>query len=136
MPELSRRRVITGASAVAVTAAASACATYGEAPAAAPPPAPAGTPLAQVADIPVGGGSVFPDQQVVVTQPTAGTFRAFSAVCTHQGCTVTDVTDGTINCPCHGSKFAIADGAPAAGPATRPLDARQITVDGDGLTLA
>jgi Rieske Fe-S protein len=136
MPELSRRRVITGAGAVAVTAAASACATYGEAPTAAPPPAPAGTPIAKVADIAVGGGSVFPDQQVVVTQPTAGTFRAFSAVCTHQGCTVTDVTDGTINCPCHGSKFAIADGAPAAGPATRPLDARQITVAGDGLTLS
>jgi Rieske Fe-S protein len=136
MPELTRRGVIAGAGAVAATAAASACATYGQAPAAAPPPAPAGTPLANVADIPVGGGTVFPEQQVVVTQPEAGNFRAFSAVCTHQGCTVTDVGGGTINCPCHGSKFAITDGAPAAGPAERPLEARQVTVAGDSLTLA
>lgn len=134
MPEPSRRAVIAGAGAVAV----SGCATYGAAPASAPPPppAPAGTPLAKVADIPVGGGTVFPEQLVVVTQPEAGTLHAFSAVCTHQGCTVGDVTDGTINCPCHGSKFALTDGAPTEGPAKRPLDSRQITVTGDEVTLA
>jgi Rieske Fe-S protein len=136
MHEPSRRAVIAGAGTAAVTAAVSGCATYGAAPAAAPPPAaPAGTSLAKAADIPVGGGTVFPAQLVVVTQPEAGTFHGFSAVCTHQGCTVGDVTGGTINCPCHGSKYAITDGAPTAGPAKRPLDPRQITVTGDDLTL-
>ena len=134
MHEPNRRAVVAGAGGVALTAAA--CSTYGQAPAAAPPPAPPGTPLAKVADIPVGGGTVFPAQQVVVTQPEAGTFHGFSAVCTHQGCTVGDVADGTINCPCHGSKFRITDGAPANGPADRPLDARQVTVTGDDVTLA
>jgi nitrite reductase/ring-hydroxylating ferredoxin subunit len=130
MHEPSRRAFIAGAGAVAV----SGCATYGAAPPTAPPPpAPAGTPLAKVADIPVGGGTVFPEQQVVVTQPEAGTFHGFSAVCTHQSCTVGDVTGGTINCPCHGSKFSITDGAPVEGPAERPLDARQITVAGDDI---
>jgi Rieske Fe-S protein len=133
MHEPSRRAVIAGTAAAAVTAG---CATYGPPPPPpAPPPAPAGTPLAKVADVPVGGGTVFPDRLVVVTQPEAGTFHAFSAVCTHQGCTVGDVSGGTINCPCHGSKFAIADGAPVAGPAKRPLDPRQVTVAGEELTL-
>jgi len=132
MHEPSRRAVIAGTVAVAATG----CATYGQAPAAAPPPAPAGTPLAKAADIPVGGGTVFPEQQVVVTQPEAGTFHAFSAVCTHQGCTVGDVTGGTINCPCHGSKFGITDGAPVEGPAERPLDPRQVVAAGEDLTLA
>lgn len=132
MHEPSRRAVLAGAAAVAGTG----CATYGAAPPPAPPPAPAGTPLAKVADIPVGGGSVFAEQLVVVTQPEAGTFHAFSAVCTHQGCTVGDVAGGTINCPCHGSKFALTDGAPTEGPAQRPLDPRQVTVAGDDLTVA
>jgi Rieske Fe-S protein len=133
MHEPSRRAVIAGAGVVAV----SGCATYGAAPATAPPPpAPAGTPLAKVADIPLGGGTVFPEQQVVVTQPEAGTFHGFSAVCTHQSCTVGDVAGGTINCPCHGSKFSITDGAPVEGPAKRPLDSRQVTAAGDEITLA
>ena len=132
MHEPSRRAVIAGAAAVAVTG----CATYGATPPPAPPPAPAGTRLAKAADIPVGGGIVFPEQQVVVTQPAAGAFHAFSAVCTHQGCTVADVSGGTINCRCHGSKFALTDGAPKEGPAKRPLDPRQVTVTGEDLTLA
>ncbi|GAA3054195.1 hypothetical protein GCM10017562_18050 [Streptomyces roseofulvus] len=98
--------------------------------------APAGTPLASTSEIPVGGGTVFADRKVVVTQPTEGEFRAFSAVCTHQGCLVNKVADGTIDCPCHGSKYAIADGAVTAGPAPRPLPAERITVSGETITLA
>jgi Rieske Fe-S protein len=95
-----------------------------------------GSVLAKTSDIPSGGGTVFADQKVVVTQPTAGEFKAFSAVCTHQGCIVKDVSGGTINCPCHGSKFKIADGSVANGPATRPLPAANIKVSGDSVTLA
>ncbi|MFE4861048.1 Rieske (2Fe-2S) protein [Streptomyces sp. NPDC056670] len=98
-------------------------------------PARAGQVLAKVSDIPVGGGKVFAEQKVVVTQPTAGTFKGFSAICTHQGCTVSTVADGTIDCPCHGSKYRIADASVAHGPATRPLPARQITVDKDSIRL-
>jgi Rieske Fe-S protein len=92
--------------------------------------------LAATTDIPEGGGTVFGDRRVVVTQPTAGDFRAFSAVCTHQGCTVAEVRDGTIDCACHGSKFALADGAVTRGPATEPLPERAITVRGDSVHLA
>ncbi|MFK8907819.1 Rieske (2Fe-2S) protein, partial [Streptomyces sp. YS-3] len=92
--------------------------------------------VAKTADIPQGGGKVFPDQGVVVTQPTAGTFKAFSATCTHQGCMVKDVVGGTINCPCHGSKYAPATGSVTAGPAPRPLPTKTIKVEGDSIKLA
>ncbi|MFF7534598.1 Rieske (2Fe-2S) protein [Streptomyces bobili] len=96
----------------------------------------AGQELARTADIPVGGGKIFKDEKVVVTQPAQGDFKAFSAVCTHQGCIVATVADGTINCACHKSSFGIADGAVAGGPATEPLPAQKITVKGDAITLA
>ncbi|MFI8917076.1 Rieske (2Fe-2S) protein [Streptomyces sp. NPDC053513] len=95
-----------------------------------------GAPLARTSQIPVGGGTVFPKEKVVVTQPTAGEFKAFSAICTHQGCTVNKVEDGTINCPCHGSKYRVADGSVVAGPAPRPLPAERIIVSGETITLA
>ncbi|HMD91864.1 MAG TPA: Rieske (2Fe-2S) protein [Trebonia sp.] len=87
-----------------------------------------GTLLGLVKDIPVGGGVVFTDQKVVVTQPAKGVFKAFSAVCTHVGCICNKVANGTIDCPCHGSEFKIADGAVVAGPAPTPLPSRTITV--------
>ncbi|MEU1627981.1 Rieske (2Fe-2S) protein [Streptomyces sp. NPDC020096] len=94
-----------------------------------------GAVLAKTSDIPQGGGKVFPDKQVVVTQPTAGTFKAFSTICTHQGCPVNQVQNGTINCPCHGSKFHIADGSVANGPATQPLAPAKISVEGGSVKL-
>ena len=99
------------------------------------PPAGAAA-LAKAADIPVGGGKIFKEQNVVITQPKKGTFKCFSAECTHAGCQVAEVAKGTINCPCHGSKFKVADGSVANGPASKPLPARKITVDGDSITLA
>lgn len=92
--------------------------------------------LGSTSEIPIGGGIVFAEVKVVVTQPTAGTFHGFSATCTHRGCTVKEVVDGTINCPCHGSKFDSTDGSVVNGPAPTPLPQRQITVDGTSLKLA
>lgn len=97
-------------------------------------PAPAAG-IVTTSDVPVGSGLVVPDSEVVVTQPTQGDFRAFTAICTHQGCTVGDVTD-TINCPCHGSTFSISDGSPTGGPAQAPLAEIPISVDGDQISLA
>lgn len=92
--------------------------------------------LASTGDIPVGGGKVFESEKVVVTQPTQGEFKAFSATCTHRGCTVGSVSGGTINCPCHGSKFKISDGSVARPPADRPLEEKKITVQGGKISLA
>ena len=88
------------------------------------------------ADIPVGGGKVFDALKVVITQPTAGDFKAFSAVCTHQGCLVESSSDGEIPCPCHLSHFSLEDGSPISGPASAPLAPVEITVDGDSITQA
>jgi Rieske Fe-S protein len=93
------------------------------------------TTLAGTADIPEGGGVVFEEAKVVVTQPETGEFKAFTAVCTHKGCVVREVSGGTINCACHGSRFAIADGSVMNGPATEPLRERALTVDGDTLRI-
>lgn len=95
-----------------------------------------GAVLAKTADIPEGGGVVFAAQKVVVTQPSAGEFKAFSATCTHQGCAVKDVTDNVITCPCHNSTFDATTGSPTGGPATQPLPAREISVEGGSITLA
>lgn len=139
--EIPRRTVVAG---IGCAAALTGCAAYGPgttaapataAPASAPATGGAAAALVATKDVPVGGGVVFADQDVVVTQPAAGTFKAFTATCTHQGCKVGEVAGGTINCPCHGSRFAIADGAVAGGPAKKPLAARKITVARDSVTL-
>jgi Rieske Fe-S protein len=143
---ISRQKVLLGAGLGLVTAVLAACSTYGKKPeaagesssasAAAPASggsaAPAANVIAKTADVPVGSGVIV--DKVVVTQPTAGVFKGFSAKCTHAGCTVNKVADGTIDCPCHGSKYNL-DGSVANGPAQKPLEAANITVQGDSIVL-
>ena len=148
----SRRNVITGLAAAGLAGPilaacgssnsnSSASGTTGSSQAPASPSAPAGSGGGggggiPTAEIPVGGGKIFADQQVVVTQPKAGEFKAFSAICTHQGCPVSRVSGGTIDCPCHGSQFSIQDGSVQGGPAPSPLPEMKVTVTGSRLTVA
>jgi Rieske Fe-S protein len=140
---MTSRRGLLAAGGLAVAAAAAGCTTYGAngqpiapKPASDDGPATAAAPpsLTRTNAVPVGGGIVFPDVLIVVTQPKAGTFKGFTAVCTHLGCTVANVSHRTINCACHGSRYSIDDGAVVAGPATEPLAPREITVTGDAIT--
>jgi Rieske Fe-S protein len=131
---LSRRSVLKGVAAAGV--AAPALAACGAGSGSGGGTSGGSDPLATVktADVPVGGGVV--SGQAVVVQPTAGTFKAYSAVCTHAGCLVSQVQDGEIICPCHGSTFAVATGAPDGGPAPSPLSALTATVQGDSVVVA
>jgi Rieske Fe-S protein len=92
--------------------------------------------LGTTSEIPVGGGKIFTAEKVVVTQPTKGEFKGFSAICTHMGCTVDKIADGTIDCPCHGSKYSIKDAHVVHGPAPKPLPAKNIKVANEKITLA
>ncbi len=139
--QVPRQHVIRGAGLVLTAGALAACGSTEEksaasaesssAPAESPAAAPGGA-IAKTADVPVGSGVIVDD--VVITQPAAGEFKGFSSRCTHKGCTVNKVADGTIDCPCHGSKFNL-DGSVANGPATEPLEAKAVAVQGDSIVL-
>jgi Rieske Fe-S protein len=155
-----RRAVLAmgAAGAAGVAGALAGCAVYGGQPDPPPPPPPpadngdnggegngdnggGGTPVTNAADVPVGGGVIEAGLGVVVTQPANGEFRAFSSTCTHQGCTVSEVDNGTINCFCHGSRFSIEDGsvvqaAQGLTPEQQdPLPEVGIVRDGDTISL-
>jgi len=135
-PGISRRTTLTGAAALGVgVPLLAACGGGSDGSGSAPKP-PAGEKLGPAAGVPVGGGTIYPDQKVVVTQPAKGEFKAFSSICTHAGCPVSSVQDGTINCTCHGSKFSIEDGSVSNGPATQPLPELAVTVEGGQITTA
>jgi Rieske Fe-S protein len=156
----NRRAVLRGAAAASLAGVAvpllAACGNGGDAastpsssgstPTSAPTSAPSSAPtssapttggggavLGPASDVPVGGGKVFTDAKIVVTQPTAGQYKAFTAVCTHMQCVVTKVENNTIDCPCHGSKFNVADGSVANGPASAPLAPITVTVQGGNI---
>ncbi|MER5178551.1 Rieske (2Fe-2S) protein [Streptomyces sp. NPDC002896] len=151
VPKPSRRTVVAAVGAAGLTAALAACgssddsestgstestpATETSGSSSAAGGGAAGTVLAKTSDIPVGGGKIFSDEKVVVTQPTEGKFKAFTNICTHQQCPVTSVSGGTINCPCHNSKFSIEDGSVKQAPATQPLAAMKIEVSDEEIRL-
>jgi Rieske Fe-S protein len=89
-----------------------------------------------LADIPVGGGVIRAADQVVVTQATAGQYKAFSAVCQHQACLVGSIEGKTIVCPCHGSTYSIVDGSVVTGPTTKPLIPKTATTEGTDLVVS
>jgi Rieske Fe-S protein len=144
---LGRRSVIAAAAGLAAAGAVAGCGggskggpdTAPASPSADLPPVQAtaagsaGTKLGPAADVPVGGGAVYENLEVVVTQPEAGRFEGLSAVCTHTGCIVDKVADGLIECPCHGSRYHL-DGTVARGPAPRALTSRPVKVV-DGTVL-
>ncbi|HEY0240024.1 MAG TPA: Rieske (2Fe-2S) protein [Friedmanniella sp.] len=134
---LSRRTLLASAGlAAAALGGLSACGGGGDADqGAASGAGSAGPVTAKTSEIAVGSGTIYAAGQAVITQPTAGTFKAFSSICTHAGCPVAAVTD-TINCNCHGSKFSITDGSVVNGPASKPLTARTATVTGDSVSVA
>ena len=93
------------------------------------------SPLADVAELPDGGGLVLGDLHVVLVRD-GDRVHGLSATCTHQGCTVSGVADGRITCPCHGSVFDAATGDVVTGPATRPLPAVPVEVRDGAVYLA
>jgi len=128
-PPPSQPAATTAAASAAGGATGGASAAGGTGAASAPP----ANQLATTADVPVGGGKIVSGANVVLTQPVAGTFKGFSAVCTHQGCIVATIANGTIDCPCHGSKFSVKDGSVVNGPASSPLPPVKITVQGTSI---
>jgi len=129
----TRRQVlVTGGAVAAVVAVTAACGSSGS------PTGPVGNVggnTVSTGDIPVGGGLVLEAKQVVVTQPTEGTFKAFTAVCTHEGCIVSSVADGTITCPCHMGQFSAADGSVTGGPPPAPLAEAKFELSGSTITI-
>ena len=142
--QLPGRRALLAGAGVTCAAMLAGCSTHdasnggstpaaaGAATSAAGSASPAGA-LATTSEIPDGGGKIIDGVHIVITQPEPGSFRAFSAICTHQGCIVSSVSNGTINCPCHGSKYSIKNGSVVHGPAPSPLAAVAIKVEGSSI---
>lgn len=131
MPPRRREFLITAGLAAAVTGLAG-CTGKGQAPGINTPRQPVTLP---VAEVPRGSGVILKNKGYVVVQPTEGEFKAFSAICPHQGCEVSNIVDRDIVCGCHGSRFALADGSVKQGPATTGLGPAKVSRDGDTLTV-
>lgn len=95
-----------------------------------------GSATVALSSIPVGGAvsASLGSTPIVVAQPTAGKVVAFSAVCTHQGCTVAP-QGKEFDCPCHGSRFDGTTGDVINGPARTPLTKLTASVSGDKVTV-
>jgi nitrite reductase/ring-hydroxylating ferredoxin subunit len=139
--ETTRRGALAGIGVAGVAAVVAACGggsggTSGSGGSGAGGSSGSSTALGATSEIPVGGGKIFTAEKVVVTQPKAGEFKGFSAICTHMGCTVDKIAAGTIDCPCHGSKYSITDAHVVHGPAPKPLPVKKIKVANGKVSLA
>jgi len=145
MKPLARRTVLVTGGALGAAVALAACGGSGEGEAASSAPAPsdatgsgaapAGVVLGPLDQVTVGSGVVYDGPKVVVTQPVEGDIRGFTAVCPHQGCLVSEVTNNEILCPCHGSLFSAEDGAVITGPATTGLAPVTVSVADNQVVL-
>lgn len=147
---MDRRTLLVSGGAVATAAVVAACSSGSESASGSASAAPgpdatsgessavtsAGDPIASTADIPVGGGVIVEEPAVVITQPAEGEFKAFTAICPHQGCLVSEVVDNEIICTCHGSRFSGTDGAVLEGPAQQGLTPAGVAVDGGSVVLS
>lgn len=125
-----RRTFLTAAGAAAVATGLAGCSAPNQVT-----PSAAAAVEVPATDVPVGGATILGNAKFVVTQPESGVYKAFNKACTHQGCPVTDVEGGDLICKCHGAKFSIVDGSVTRGPATRPLKAAKVSVEGDTLKI-
>ncbi|MFD3420376.1 Rieske (2Fe-2S) protein [Streptomyces decoyicus] len=89
--------------------------------------------LGAAAEVPVGGARLYREDRLVVSQPAKGTFKCFSAKCTHAGCVLAEVEKEEGNCPCHGSRFDVTTGKVLQGPATEPLPEVPVKAEGGKL---
>ncbi|MCX5210333.1 Rieske (2Fe-2S) protein [Kitasatospora sp. NBC_00240] len=136
-PATTRRTLLCGAAAVLAGGGALAVSGCGSSSSSDSAGAAAGpVEVGPASEVPVGGGKVFREKKIVVTQPTEGQYKAFSAKCTHAGCIVDQVKNNEILCPCHGSRFSITDGSvQGTGPAPTPLPSYQVAVEGGTLKV-
>lgn len=132
-PVGTTRRVVLGAGAAVAAVGLASCGT--SAGGGAGGSAPSGVSGIPTSEIPLDGGKVITDAQVVITQPAKDTFKAFDAICPHEGCEVTDIVKNVIYCPCHGSTFDATTGARIAGPTPRGLTPLPITVEGSTISV-
>ncbi|MGI5244342.1 Rieske (2Fe-2S) protein [Dactylosporangium sp. CA-139066] len=136
MSDTTRRAVLAGAVGVTAASVLAACGDNDSGSNTSAGSTAAGGPAAKKSEIPVGGGKVVPDAGgTVITQPESGTFKAFTAICTHQQCIVSEVSNNSINCRCHGSTFSAVDGTATNPPATQKLDEKKLRLDGDDIYI-
>ena len=146
--QTTRRAVLGGVAAVGAGALLAACgsdeptnSTDGGGDSTSGGDAPSGGALATTDEVPVGGGTVFQKEKIVVTQPTEGDFKAFTAVCTHQKCTLAELVEDKVHCNCHGSEFSIATGKNVTGPngsaggSVADLAAKKVSVAGGEISV-
>jgi Rieske Fe-S protein len=140
-PLVSRRTVlVVGAAGVGAVSIA-ACAANGSAAGSGSSPAPveAGQSLVALSAITLGEAvsrQLKDGSPVLVSRPTDTSAACFSAICTHEGCTVAPAGQ-QLRCPCHGSVYDATTGAVIRGPAPRPLPQVAVHVaDGDVVTGA
>ncbi|CAL9406817.1 Rieske (2Fe-2S) protein [Streptomyces albus] len=126
----TRRTVLCGAALAALGLTAAACGKEGSGDSSGPDKP---VELGEAAAVPVGGAKLYAQQKVLVSQPAEGEFKAFSAICTHQGSVLGKVDGDVAVCPLHGSRFQVDSGKVAQGPATKPLPSVPVKVRGGKL---
>ncbi|HEY2054616.1 MAG TPA: TQO small subunit DoxD [Solirubrobacterales bacterium] len=89
--------------------------------------------LGPASRLPKGQAATYSDpasgEPDIVIRDSEGRLAAFSAVCTHAGCTV-GFEGGVIVCPCHGGEYSAETGEVIAGPPPAPLAPKKVVEAG------